>query len=276
MQLTTRQKYNSKLQLQANCNNNLAYKLNKIKVPLYVLYSTNKQKRLYSTFFQFKAFAPSGVVFDYTKKANTIAALFGISKSKLDKQIPLLIKLGLVTKNGSRLNISGLQALNALHLDGNNKYCYIKIIAGQPLTVAFNTKIVYLSLINQSFLVNTYIKRFDNVCAVTAIGYQREYLQSQIECFKKGIDVPIQAPGNMDISLSLSAFADKLQLNSPAAALYWQRKLVAEGKIHVKNRLLTSKNYQPKQFRRLNGYYYYNTKTKLYCLQMANYVSIAN
>jgi len=276
MQLTTDQKYNILNDTQINCVDILAFQLKKIKVPLFVLDSTNAQKRLYSTYFQFKAFAPSGIIFDYTGKAKQIAALFGISKSKLDKQIPLLVKLGLITKTNNRLIIAGLTALHTLHPDNNNQYCYIKVDPGKPLTPAFNTKILYLSLIKQSYIINTYIKRFDNVCTVTAIGYQREYLQSRIEAFKRGIAEPIQPPVNPDISISLNTLANKLKLNSPAAAHYWQKKLMQLGYISVTNRLVTSKVYQPKELRTLKGYYYYNTKTKLWSLQMPNYVSFAN
>jgi hypothetical protein len=273
MRLKTRQRYSTAANNQANQLKNLQYQVKKIKVPVFVLNTAVVKKslyKLYSTYFSFKALEKSSIILDYTGQAAAIATLFGISKSKLDKQVKALVKLGLVEKRQKALFIAPYSKIQALHPNQCKAFCYVKVKPFYPLEYAFTTKKISRNLEKQAYLVINYIKRFDNVCTTTAIQLQREYMQSIIQGFITNNRPGITPPCNVDISISQAKLASLLGLKSQTGGYYWQQRLQTLGYIAVNNRQLVSPASTRLKDSPRFGKWGYNNKQKVSFLQLAN------
>lgn len=276
--LLTRQKYGNKANRQALHANNLQYQVQKIKVPVFILNSSvtsKKQYKLYATFLAFKALEKSSIILDYTIKAANIAALFGISKSKLDKQIKSLVKIGLVSKSLKNLIIAPYSKLYELHPGQGKNYCYVKVKPNTPLEYALTTKKISKNLEKQAYTVINVIKRYDNVCTAQAINLQREYMQSIIKGFKDNSCPGNTPPVNMDISLSQAKLAKLLGLKSQTSGYYWQQRLKTIGYITVTNRQIISANSTRVEDAPRFGRWGYNHEAKVSFITMPNALAFA-
>jgi predicted transcriptional regulator len=277
--LLTRQKYGYKANRQALQANNLQYQVQKIKVPVFILNSSVTSKKLYklyATYLAFKALEKSSIILDYTTKAADIAALFGISKSKLDKQIKSLVNIGLVSKSLKNLIIAPYSKLYDLHPAQGKSYCYVKVKPNTPLEYALTTKKIAKNLEKQAYTVINRIKRFDDVCTdKEAILLQREYMQSIIKAFKNNTSPGNTPPGNLDISLSQAKIASLLGLKSSTGGHYWQQRLQTIGYIKVTTRQIVSN----KSTREINapkiGRWGYNNKAKVSFITLPNALTFA-
>lgn len=276
MRLLTRQRYIASANKQANKANNLQYQLKKIKVPVFILNTGLVKKslyKLYSTYFSFKALETSSIILNYTGQAAEIAALFGISKSKLDKQVKALVKIGLLEKRCKDLIIAPYSKLQALHPLECKAFCYVKIKPKDPFEYALTIKKISKNLEKQAYKVINGIERFDNVCTSEAIKLHQEYMQSIIKAFKDNTrpDKPLP-PGNLDISLSQAKLAILLGLKSQTGGYYWQQRLQALKYLTVTRRQLISTNSTRVQDSPKFGRWGYNNKQKVSFITMPNSV----
>lgn len=275
MLVTTRQRYSTTANKQALAINNLQYQVKKVKVPVFILNRAVVNKtlyKLYSTYFSFKALEKSSIILDYTGQAAEIAKLFGISKSKLDKQVKTLVKIGLVEKRLKSLIIAPYSKIYALHPNQCKAFCYVKIKPQNPFEYALTTKIISRNLEKQAHLVINYIKRFDNVCTVTAIQLQREYMQSIIKGFITNNSPGITPPCNVDISISQAKLSTMFCLKSQTGGYYWQQRLQKLGYISVTNRQIVSPASTRLKDSPRFGKWGYNNKQKVSFIQLANSV----
>lgn len=276
--LLTRQKYGNKANRQALHAINLHYQVQKIKVPVFILNSSVTSKKLYklySTYLAFKALEKSSIILDYTTKAANIAALFGISKSKLDKQIKSLVRIGLVSKSLKNLIIAPYSKLYELHPGQGKNYCYVKIKLNESLEYALTTKKIAKNLEKQAYTVINRIKRFDDVSTAQAINLQRDYMDSIIKAFKNNTSPGNTPPGNIDISLSQAKIASLLGLKSPTGGHYWQQRLQKLGYIKVTTRQIVSANSTRVENAPKFGRWGYNNKTKVSFITMPNALTFA-
>jgi len=276
--ILTPQKYTETANKQAIRQNILQYQVAKIKVPVFILDHTVTSKRLlklYSTFLSFKGLEQSAIIFNYTSKAAEIAALFGISKSKLDKQVASLIKLGLLSKSLKNLIIAPYAKLYALHPDQGSAFCYIKIKPGSPFEYAITAKKISKNLNKQAYRIINTIKQFNEVCTARAIELQQEYTQSIIQAFINNTDPGLTPPCNLDISLSQAKLAKVLGLKSQTGGYYWQQRLQALKYITVNNRQLVSTASTPKKNAPSFGRWNYNNKTKVSFITLPNALAFA-
>jgi predicted transcriptional regulator len=273
--LLTRQKYQNKANRQALHANNLQYQVHKIKVPVFILNSSvtsKKQYKLYATFLAFKALEKSSIILDYTTKAANIAALFGISKSKLDKQIKSLVNIGLVSKSLKNLIIAPYSKLYELHPAQGKSYCYVKVKPYSPTEYALTTKKISRNLEKQAYKVINKIKRFNDGCTDSqAKQLLQEYMQSIIKAFKDNTSPDkITPPGNLDISISQAKLAILLGLKSQTSGYYWQQRLQALHYLTVNSRQLVSANSTRVQDSPKFGRWGYNNKQKVSFITMPN------
>jgi hypothetical protein len=273
MRLLTGQRYIAIANKQANQLNNLQYQLKKIKVPVFILNTGVVKKslyKLYSTYFSFKALETSSIIYNYTGQSAEIAALFGISKSKLDKQVKALVKIGLLEKRLKDLIIAPYSKLQALHPLECKAFCYVKVKPNTPTEYALTTKKISKNLEKQAHTVINRIKRFDNVCTSEAIQLHQDYLQSIIKAFKDNSSPGIVPPGNLDISISQAKLAMLLGLKSQTGGYYWQQRLQALKYLTVTSRQLISTNSTRIQDSPKFGRWGYNNNAKVSFITLPN------
>jgi hypothetical protein len=270
MLLKTGQRYKA----TANNQINLQYQLKKIKVPVFILNTGVVKKslyKLYSTYFSFKALETSSIIFNYTGQAAEIAALFGISKSKLDKQVKALVKIGLLEKRCKDLIIAPYSKLQALHPLECKAFCYVKVKPNTPTEYALTTKKISKNLEKQAYKVINRIKQFNDVCTSEAIQLHQEYLQSIIKAFKDNTSPDKHIPpGNLDISISQAKLAILLGLKSQTGGYYWQQRLQALKYLTVTSRQLISTNSTRVKNSPKFGRWGYNNNAKVSFITMPN------
>ena len=277
MLLKTRQRYKATANKQGNQQINLQYQLKKIKVPVFILNTGLVKKslyKLYSTYFSFKALETSSIILNYTGQAAEIAALFGISKSKLDKQVKALVKIGLLEKRCKDLIIAPYSKLQALHPEQCKAFCYVKIKPYSPTEYALTTKKISRNLEKQAYKVINRIKRFNDGCTDSeAKKLLQEYMQSIIKAFKDNTSpTKIICPGNLDISISQAQLAIMLGLKSQTGGYYWQQRLQALHYLTVNSRQLVSANSTRVQDSPKFGRWGYNNQQKVSFITMPNSV----
>lgn len=270
------QRYAQDSNKQENCNKILAFQLKKIKAPLYVvdLVATNKPLyKLYSTYLAFKALEKSGQIFNYTAKANDIAALFGISPKTLHTRVTALVKLGLLTRTLKNLTIAPYSKLNSLHPDKPTKYAFVRVKPNISLEYSLRTINIKKSLEKQAHTVISLIKRFDDVDTLTATYKLGEYRSSIIQAFQTNKPVGIFPPCNIDISVSQSKIAAMYNLKSQTSGHYWSYRMAQLGLCTVENRMLTSEARTREKDAPRFGRWNYNQKDNVSFLTLCNYLS---
>lgn len=240
---STGQIYEPTRESQAKSKDFLAFKLKKIKSPVFILKFHDSNKRLFkslSTLLQLKALEPSGVILNFHgSKKHDIAALFGLCTKTFNKRIEYLIKKKLVKVDGTRLLIASYKDLYNKFKPNNTKYKNVKIVANEKFEYRLIQTALKLPIEAQTYKVINKIKAYHDVSTLEAIQLRRDYLLSITEGFKYNYDVTaynIIPPCHVDTTINQQTTANILGCKNQTSGYYWQHRLQALGMLKITNR----------------------------------------